>query len=1160
MSEANEEQEKPLATEQGADEVPSRWPQPVPEEWKKARAAKAEEWFQRQKEELHGQYHGSKQSLVDEAERRAAASAQRAAFEGRVQAMVQEQQAYSRSVQHQLSVLRQQRLEANLEYEALRLPHFTPPRTLALITAPEGGPTFVERIFNRALATTLMTAVAAAPAAAGAAAAGERSGADGGGGGVVGGGSGSGEAVWCELGQSRVSMQDPPLARAEALERCRLAVVVLSPALLSSPHWPLERKILTARLTAPPGTWPGAPLSAVLIVRLHVPPPASVGEAAAAAVAGMGRKAAAAVAAATAAAAAPDPNPPPPLVLPEFVPGYPVQSYPVTVMDLTVPLPPDPPAEGAAAGIALAQEIRTSVARVLDAASLSGSLAAAGLCLLPDPPPIHLHPAHVHQQPEQLLLAASMESAASGGGDHPAAAAAAATLSLTSSLTLGATLAAAGGSSSSLATQILASPALAAVAPGAAATAAHMLPAAHSLRAVEDWTMYDTAVWLGSLGRSLARWSGGFLALAVDGPLLAVADDTDLRRGCGVAAEKAVAVIRQALESAKRRPGLLPPSRALLPLPDCSASPLPPEAAVMPPPQRAALLTDIFTYYDQDHSGDLSAAELDRLVRACGLRLDAVRLKDVLDDYDDDADGRLSGPEAERLLEDVWRLVMAQQDVAAWTPSESATALRDAIDLEWPLETPRATPDADKTAARTAAARAALAAAGGGRSGSPAGSDAPSINILGSGPGSETVTTTTPPRSVPGAVAAAARSASGRSRLTGGPISPRLVEGEDETGARVRLVDRTGSMAAGRAGGGGGAGGRDASESESGDSGSGGGGSVASYTWGLPPRMPLRLSMSMRGGTSKAVSDAGGGDSLNSSAAPWPGAVTPRAKSGADVLSPEEMAARDVDVQRLLRRERSEAELRDALFRLLDGLDLRRLGRVELQMLRASLASTGPVAQLTPLHTQLLSDIADALSQLPTEKTDPGGGTGGGGSRRLLASGPLGEGLLGLEVPVQSYISTAVPAVVSAQEALLHGVYGERGLSAMLRQLYRQTTGPDDALELLTRGPRVRPDAAEAALEALFEVQAVQPTALLRAALLPAHQLPPDEKRLQGLLDEQAAAAAARGGVTPLSLHSARRYPQSWASATAHVVHVYKTLLGRGGGAGAGAAAREGGA
>jgi hypothetical protein len=139
------------------------------------------------------------------------------------------------------------------------------------------------------------------------------------------------------------------------LERCRLAVVVLSPALLASPQWAQERRILTARLTAPPGTWAGAPLSAVLIVRLHVPPAASVATAAAAAVAGMGRKAAAAVAATNAAAAAPKRNPPPPLVLPDPVPGYPVLSYPVTVMDMTVPLPSDPPPEGAPAGTALAQ-------------------------------------------------------------------------------------------------------------------------------------------------------------------------------------------------------------------------------------------------------------------------------------------------------------------------------------------------------------------------------------------------------------------------------------------------------------------------------------------------------------------------------------------------------------------------------------------------------------------------------------------------------------------------------------------------------------------------------------------------------------------------------------------------------------------------------------
>ncbi|GIL74562.1 hypothetical protein Vretifemale_4459 [Volvox reticuliferus] len=1039
--------------------------------------------------------------------------------------MVREQQAYSRSVQQQLSVLRQQRLTANLEYEALRMPHFTPPRLLALITAREGGPTFVERLFNRALATTLMTALASsAPTVGDGASAGS-----------------TGEAVWCEMGQSRVSMQDPPLARAEALERCRMAIVVLSPALLNSSQWALERRILTARLTAPPGTWPGAPLSAVLFVRLHVPPPASVGAAAAAAVAGMGRKAAAAAAAATAAAAAPDPHPPDPLILPDPVPGYPVQSYPVHVIDMTVPLPKDPLQEGAAAGTALAQAVRAAVAFVLQEASRSGALAAAGLRLLPDPPPVHLHPAHIHQQPEQLLLA-SLSSTGGASGDATLAA----TLASMSSLTLGATLAGAGGSSSSLATQILASPANAAVAPGAAATAAHMLPQAYSLRAVEDWTMYDTAVWLSSLGRSLARWVGGFLALAVDGPLLVVADDTDLQAACGVAADKAVAVIRQAIESSKRRSVPLPPWRALLPQPDCPASPLPPEAAVMPLPQRAALLADIFTYYDQDHSGDLNLTELDRLVQACGLRLGAVRLKDVLDDYDDDADGRLNAREAERLLEDVWRLVMAQQDLAAWTPSESAAALRDAIDLEWPLETPRATPDGEKAAARTAAARKAAAAAAAAaaavsgnadrRESVSAGSEAASINILGSpaasipstGDGGSAVRKTSPaPFGMP------ARSISGRSRAPG---SPRLVEGEDETGAKVRLVDRTASMSL--TGGGG------ASLIGDGDE------SVASFTWGLPPRAAPGLSLSLKVAVPKVHSDAG--SSVDSALAPWAGAVTPRVRTGKGMLSPEEMAARDVDVQRLLRRERTEGELRESLFRLLDGLDLKRLGRVDLQLLRASLAATAPLNQLTPLHTQLLSDLADAQSQLSTEKAASGGGRGSGlatnGHRRSLVSGPLGEGLVGLEVPVQPYISTAVPAVSSAQEALLQVVYGERGMSAMLRQLYRQTTGPDDPLELLTRGPRVRPDAAEAALESLLEVQGVKPTALLRAVLLPGHQLPPkeDEELLQTKgEDDEAAATAACGSVTPLSLHSARRYPQSWASATAHVVHVYQVLLQR---------------
>lgn len=52
------------------------------------------------------------------------------------------------------------------------------------------------------------------------------------------------------------------------------------------------------------------------------------------------------------------------------------------------------------------------------------------------------------------------------------------------------------------------------------------------------------------------------------------------------------------------------------------------------------------------------------------------------------------------------------------------------------------------------------------------------------------------------------------------------------------------------------------------------------------------------------------------------------------MLSPEALAALDVDVGRLLRGELGAGELRAALGRMLGPLDLRRAGRVDLQMLR----------------------------------------------------------------------------------------------------------------------------------------------------------------------------------------------------------------------------------
>ena len=80
------------------------------------------------------------------------------------------------------------------------------------------------------------------------------------------------------------------------------------------------------------------------------------------------------------------------------------------------------------------QAVREAVAEVLRAASAPGPvdadggggggggggglLAAAGLCLVPDPPPVHLHPAHVHADPESLLAAALAAGAFLGGYIH----------------------------------------------------------------------------------------------------------------------------------------------------------------------------------------------------------------------------------------------------------------------------------------------------------------------------------------------------------------------------------------------------------------------------------------------------------------------------------------------------------------------------------------------------------------------------------------------------------------------------------------------------------------------------------------------------------------------------------------------------------------------
>lgn len=76
-------------------------------------------------------------------------------------------------------------------------------------------------------------------------------------------------------------------------------------------------------------------------------------------------------------------------------------------------------------------------------------------------------------------------------------------------------------------------------------------------------------------------------------------------------------------------------------------------------------------------------------------------------------------------------------------------------------------------------------------------------------------------------------------------------------------------------------------------------------------------------------------------------------------------------------------------------------------------------------------------------------------------------------------------------------------------------------------------------------LQGIASTALVRAALLPGKltQLPWRSEEEEAADEEEEADG---GGVTPPALAAARRYPAAWASATAHVVHVFAQLGGGG--------------
>lgn len=1134
----------------GHAEAPAGGMQPdlkasTPAGWKEGRARNAEEWFACQADMRHRQYHVAKLAAADGILRHKLDSAAAAKRELECQALLAEQAAFSKSVQQQIRVHQQQRLEANAEYKALRVPHYTALRPLVLLTAEEGGPSLPERLFSRALATSLSAACTVADVC-------EHG---------PGLGGDANEAVWCEALQSRISMQDPQLARLEALERCRAAVVLASPSLTASARWTLERKLLAARLAAPPGTWRGPPLQAVIILRIR-----DTGVAAAEGQAS-GAKASSTSNLLQHAGDIGDL-----LRLPAPVPGYPAQQYPVTTLELALPSPPfagDPPA------LCAAQAFRDAVLHVLRA--VTEPLAAAGVVVPPGAPAL-LHPIQSHDDPQALALLAARMAAGAGTG----------TLGMGSTGTLAASSVGATlllpQATTSITTQLLAAPATAALSPGASATAAFLAPHPFLSKAVEDWSVYDTLAWLQAQGRSITRWAPGVVALCIDGPLLVAMDAAQLRDYLGVAHEAARASIAISLQDTYGRlANAFTPASMQLPGPGEPAAPLMPEASVLTPAHLRAVLADVFRYYDADQSGDLDQQELGGLLAAAGLPLSGASVKDVLDDYDDDADGRLAPIEAQRLLLDLWRLTIAQQDLAAWTPSEAKALLDDAAGLDHPLETPMATPGAGAGSTRYR-----------GHTGSRLDElhdrtcDQPGAHYGESHTSSDGFKPQPANAHAKRPAALSVRRESDSSSLAGSHMGTAAaydmsasgpMKGVAEAGSHAHVMNHTADL-----------------DSLAHQQGSIVGGlrshlasramSRASAAWGAAP--PPQSAM-LKGGFADAASVA-------SAAAPWAGAMTPKVHNSGrshQVFDPTIAAEHDVSTEKLLRPGAEIPELRQRLSELLGPLDLRRDGAVGTEQLRSALAAKGPEMQLSPLHIHLLSQLMDELQQgarssghAKTAKPAARGaargrpaptGTAIGGSLPLAprslppvatqlgatkpglsskTTGPrqsamgatatpaqaLVTALVGAEVSVAAYLSAGVGVVMGAQEALKATVYGEQGTCTLLRKLYEQAAGPGDPVKLLSEGPRLEGAAAAEALAALLEVQSVPSTTLVRAALLPSKQ---SCFREAGSADEEAEEEedeVAGGGATPPALAAARRYPTAWASATAHIVHIFSRL------------------
>eukprot|EP00798_Chlamydomonas_sp_ICE-L_P008471 gene8471-4832_t len=233
VAEGDENKEPAVAEEQ---QDPNGYPDPIPDDWKEGRAKNADDWFAQVVAKSHKKFHDTK----DEA-----AAAETAVKVSRMEldatnmdladfaaAIKKRRQGESDGIQRLIDVAVEQSNSTNRH--VIRFPHYTAVRPITVLHDPGAG--FRERMFVRALVSSLVANCK--PVGSADMSSSRRHGY-------------GQQLVWWENLQPRMAMRDAHICRMEALQRCQVAVLVLSQGLVTRPEFRAEKELIMSRLCTP---------------------------------------------------------------------------------------------------------------------------------------------------------------------------------------------------------------------------------------------------------------------------------------------------------------------------------------------------------------------------------------------------------------------------------------------------------------------------------------------------------------------------------------------------------------------------------------------------------------------------------------------------------------------------------------------------------------------------------------------------------------------------------------------------------------------------------------------------------------------------------------------------------------------------------------------